>query len=270
MSKLRNMNFRERWILITGASSGLGLEMARQLALEQGARLILVARRQERLIAIKEELLELGAPRVEILVADLTDLEAVQTMWQFATNIASIYGVIANAGATHFGHFDELKWSDFQRLVALNVEGSSWLIQEACRYLEKQRESGGVLVISSLAGLNPIAYQSAYSATKAFLVHLGCSLHLEMRPRGVGVSVFCPGGIATEMTAGARFNDLRNWLVPVGPCARSALKGFKARRYVIVPGLIYQIGQWLKRVLPTGFMDRQIAKQYKSSLEKNA
>jgi short-subunit dehydrogenase len=89
-----------------------------------------------------------------------------------------------------------------------------------------------------------------------------------MRPRGVTVTVFAPGGIATEMTAGERFNDLRSWLVPVGPCAREAILGLKRRRYLVIPGIVYGWGARLTRLVPQSLLVGRVAAQYRNSLLK--
>lgn len=264
---MKPMNFKGRWVLVTGASSGLGAEMARQLAREHGANLVLVARRQERLAELQKELGSLV--RVETIVADLSDETAAERVVSEAESHGPLYAAVLNAGATHFGHHDELSWEQFKKMLDLNVVGTVALTTRLIPLLEKRRENGGLLLIASLAGLTPVSYQAAYSGTKGFLVNYGCSLHHEMRPRGVTVTVFAPGGIATEMTAGERFNDLRNWLVPVGPCAREAIFGLKRRRYLVIPGIVYGWGARLTRFVPQSLLVGRVAAQYRNSLLKN-
>jgi short-subunit dehydrogenase len=136
-------------------------------------------------------------------------------------------------------------------------------------YLEKRGEKGGLMLVASMAGLMPIPYQTAYSATKAFLVNFGCGLHHEMLPRGVSVTTFVPGGIRTEMTDGHRFNDLRGWLMPVDRCAREAVQAFRDRAYLHSPGMMYRLGSVVTRLLPQRFFIGRVAQQYRKSLEKN-
>lgn len=266
---METMNFRGRWVVVTGASSGLGEEMAKQLTRDHGAHLVLVARRRERLEALAEKLRAYGT-EVRVLDADLGRLEEATRVFEEATRDVPVYAVILNAGATHFGHHDELDWDGFSKMLDLNVRSTSKLLQSFLPYLEKRGENGGVLVVASLAGLTPVAYQAAYSGTKAFLVNYACSLHHEMKPRGVTVSVFAPGGIATEMTAGERFNDLRTWLVPVGPCATEALSGLARRKYLTIPGFVYGWGARLTRLLSQDFLVGRVAAQYRRSLTKNS
>jgi len=267
---MKNMNLSGKWVLVTGASSGLGAEMARQLAALHGARLILVARRQERLETLAQELRLRHGTEVLTLTADLSDLAEVERVVTAAQAHCTLYAAILNAGATHFGHHDELSWEGFSRMLQLNVQSTARFLHLLLPLLEQSREQGGILVVASLAGLTPVAYQSAYSGTKGFLVNYACSLHHEMRTRGVSITTFAPGGIATEMTEGERFNDLRAWLVPVGPCARIALEGLRKRKYLVVPGLIYRWGSVVTRLLPQSFVVGQVAAQYRRSLSKHS
>jgi len=267
---MKKMNFHKQWVLLTGASSGLGAAMARQLAAEYGARLILVARRNERIVALAQELRERHGSEVVTLCADLSETSEIDRVVTEALAGRELYAAVLNAGATHFGHHDELSWDDFERMLRLNIQGTARFLHLLLPHLEQSRNNGGILIVASMAGLGPVPYQSAYSGTKAFLVNYGCSLHHEMRDRGVTVTTFAPGGIATEMTEGSRFNDLRGWLMPVEPCARSALSGFARRKYLVIPGIVYRVGAVLTRLLPQYFVVRQVASQYRRSLSRNS
>lgn len=267
---MKPMNFKNRFVLVTGASSGLGEEMARQLATRDGANLILVARREDRLQKLQAELKIASGRQIEYIVADLGEEGAADRVFEEAQAWGDVYGVVLNAGITHFGHYDELSWEGFRRMLDVNVVSTTRLVSLFLPYLEQKKQQGGILLVASLAGLTPTAYQAAYSATKGFLVNYGCSLHYEMLERGVSVSVFAPGGIATEMTAGNRFNDLRGWLVPVVPCATEAIECLKDRKYLSIPGVVYGWGARLTRLLPQNFLVGRVAAQYRRSLQKNS
>lgn len=266
---MRDMNFQGRRVLVTGASSGLGAKMAELLAREHRANLVLVARRQTRLEELSAQIKKDHGVEVEYIVADLSSTEEVSRVFSTATASDPLYAAVLNAGVTHFGHHDELSWDAFETMLNLNVRGTARLTKLMLPYLEKRGENGGVLLVASLAGTTPVAYQSAYSGTKAFIVSYGCSLHHEMKRRGVTVTTFAPGGIATEMTEGNRFNDLRAWLVPVEPCARAALMGLQRRRYLVVPGLMYRVGSVAARLLPQSLLVGQVASRYRKSLGKD-
>jgi len=264
------MNFRGRWVVVTGASSGLGREIARVLAVDHGANLVLVARRAPRLDELKSELEETARVAVHTIVADLSNPEDMERVFHEATAGRAIYGVVLNAGVTHFGSFDELSWADFQAMLATNVTSVVRLTTLFLPYLETRNEGGGILLVASMAGLVPVPYQTAYSGTKAFLVNFGRGLHHELEGRSVSVTTFAPGAIATEMTAGERFIPLRGWLMPVEPCAREAVRAFVARREIHLPGLTNRLGSVLIRLLPQRFVTARMAATYRSALIKSA
>lgn len=263
---MKPMDFRGRWVLVTGASSGLGQEMARQLAREHGANIVAVARRADRLEALKQELEQSGV-KVLPVVADLMKLADVDRVCKLATEGESLYGAILNAGVTHFGDWHELGWEGFERMLTTNVTSVVRFTTHLLPYLEKRDEGGGVMLVSSMAGLSPVPYQAAYSGTKAFLVHYGCSLYHEVQGKNVSVTTFAPGGIVTEMTSGERFNSLRSWLMPVDRCARSGLEGFRQRKYLHVPGVVYKLLAALSNVAPEPFASGRVAAEYRASLE---
>src|SRR5262245_3929331 len=266
---MKPLDLTSRWILVTGASSGLGRELARVLARDYGANLVAVARRRERLDELASELENQHGVSVRVVTADLAQVPQVDRVFEEATQGTPLYGAILNAGITHFGKWDELGWAEYERMHALNVTSVVRMTTQLLPYLEKRKEQGGLMLVSSMAGLVPTPYQTAYSATKAFLVHYGCGLYHEMMPRGVSVTTFVPGGIQTEMTEGAAFNDLRSWLMPVERCAREAVRAFREREYVYSPGFVYRWGSAVTRLLPQRFFIGRVAEQYRRSLERN-
>lgn len=263
---MKNMDFRSRWVLITGASSGLGRELALQFALEHGANVIAVARRASRLDELKREIESRASVKVETITADLANLDDVDRVFREAISKGPLYAAVLNAGVTHFGEYHELAWSDFQNMLATNVTAVVRLTTQLLPYIEARAEGGGLMIVSSLAGLNPVPYQTAYSATKAFLVNFGCGLWHETQGRNVSVTTFLPGGIKTEMTSSERFTALGAWLVPVGPCAREAISAFAKRRYLHVPGLLMRVGSSFLDFMPRRFVASRLAATYRGAL----
>lgn len=265
------MNFTGRRVLVTGASSGLGAEFAQQLARDHSAHLVLVARRQDRLSELAGRLTRTYGIPVEIIPADLAEPGEAERVFAEATAEEPIYAAILNAGVTHFGPYDEQSWESVSQLLDLNVKSTVRLTTLLLPHLEAQGMAGGVLLVASLSGLTPVAYQAAYSGTKAFLIKYGWALHHELAPRGVTVSVVAPGGIVTEMTADRRFDELRPWLMPASGVARSALAGFQRRRHLIVPGLVYSWGRSaLLKFVPENFLVGRVAAQYRKSLARHS
>jgi uncharacterized protein len=266
---MKHLELKNRWVLVTGASSGLGREMARVLARDFGANLVVVARRQERLVVLATELEREHGVTVRVIAADLSRDGEADRVFVEATAESNLSAAILNAGVTHFGNWDDLSWADFQQMHALNVTSVVRMTTLLLPYLEKRAENGALMLVSSMAGLMPIPYQTAYSATKGFLVNFGCGLHHEMLPRGVSVTTFVPGGIQTEMTDGKNFNDLRAWLMPVDQCAKEAVRALRERAYLHSPGAIYRLGSFVSRLLPQRLFISRVAQQYRRSLERN-
>ncbi len=113
-----------------------------------------------------------------------------------------MYGAVLNAGVTHFGDHHELDWEEFDTMLSTNVRSIVRLSRALIPHMESSPEGGGLLFVSSMAGLTPVPYQTHYIATKAFLVHYGCGLSHELEDSNVSVTTLAPGGIVTEMTAG--------------------------------------------------------------------
>jgi short-subunit dehydrogenase len=264
---MKNMDFRGRRVLVTGASSGLGWEMAKVLAHDHGATVIPVARRMARLEELKREIESKSNVKVEPIAADLSNIDDVDRMFEEATKGGPIYGAVLNAGITHFGEYHELSWEDFQTMLATNVTGVVRLTTKLLPHLEQRAEGGGILLVSSMAGLTPVPYQTAYSATKAFLVNFGCGLFHETRGRNVSVTTFVPGGIQTEMTSGERFKALGGWLMPADKCAAEAIDCFQKRRYLHAPGVFMRAGTSLMGLVPKQFLAGRLAATYRGALE---
>jgi uncharacterized protein len=269
---VRPLDFNGRWVLITGASSGLGEAMARYLATRFRANLVISARRRERLEALKSEL-EAHGVQVKVVEADMAQLADADRLFEEATTGQRLCAAILNAGVTHFGEWDELDWDGFIRMQTVNNTSVVRLTTLLLPYFERQyREHGdqpsGLMLVASMAGVMPLPYQAMYSATKAFLVNMGASLHHEMWPRKVSVTTFVPGGIKTEMNTSKRFDALRAWLMPADECAASAVNALRERKYMYTPGMLYAWGGQLSKFLPQRFYISQLGQQYKRSLDK--
>jgi short-subunit dehydrogenase len=262
------MNFEGRWVLVTGASAGLGRAMAELLASQHRANLVVVARRADRLEALKKDLESRAGVRVEPIVADMTKLEDVDRLLDRVTSDLPVYAAVLNAGVTHFGDYGELAWKDFETLLHTNVTSVVRMTTRLLPYLEARDEGGGVMIVSSMAGIYPVPYQTVYSATKAFLVHFGCGLFHELRGKNVSITTYAPNGIATEMTHGDRFDSLRSWLVPVGEAANDGIVAFQRRKYLHVPGALNQIGDALMRILPRRVVSDVLASNYRKALAR--
>lgn len=260
------MELRGRWVLVTGASSGLGREMAKILAVKYGAHLLLVARREDRLNEVKRELEQSGGVKVDICVADLAKLEDVDRVIETATQGRALFGAILNAGVTHFGPYSQLSWEGFRNMLDTNVTATVRMATALVPALEAQ--GGGLMIVSSMAGIHPVPFQTHYSGTKAFLVHFGIGLWHELAGRNVSVTTYAPSGVVSEMTAGESFNALRRWLMPVEQAAAEGVEAFRNRKYLHISGLTNRVGSAFARMLPQRFATSLVAAQYRNALKK--
>jgi hypothetical protein len=259
------MDFRGKWVLLTGASAGLGHEFAKQLVKEHGANLIISARRAQKLEALKAELEEKGS-QVVCVAADMSKPEDVDRLLTEATAGRQIYAAILNAGATHFGHHHHLPWNEFLSLLQLNVTANVRLATELVAHMKQHRLGGGLMLVSSMSGVMPVPYQSAYSGTKAFLNSFGTALAHELEGHPLSLTVFAPGGIQTEMTSGKSFSTLTKWLAPVDVTATAGLKAMRRRELLAVPGFLNQLGVFAFRFVPRSFAMGRLASTYRKAL----
>ena len=260
------MELRGRWVLVTGASSGLGREMAKILAVKYGAHLLISARREDRLRELKAELEKEAGVKVDICVADLSKLEDVDRLIDTASKGRQLFGAILNAGVTHFGPYADLSWDSFRTMLDTNVIATVRMATAFVPSLEAQ--GGGLMIVSSMAGIHPVPYQTHYSATKAFLVHFGIGLWHELAGRNVSVTVYAPSGVVSEMTAGESFTPLRRWLMPVDQAAREGVEAFRARKYLHISGFANRVGSVFARILPQRLSTGLVAAQYRNALKK--
>jgi uncharacterized protein len=261
------MNLKGQWVWVTGASSGLGLELCKQLA-KLGAHLVITARRADRLEALALELRALGV-EVKVLPADMSRGEDVERIIEVAKTIP-LAAVVLNAGVTHFGHHHELEWATFEAMLRTNVISTTRVTSELVKHFQTTGANVRFVIVTSMAGLMPVPYQAAYSGTKAFLTAFGTALAHELRGSPISVTVFAPGGIATEMTSGDRFETLRGWLAPVDSVAREALAALKGRQALYVQGFLNRLGLFSFRFLPRNLVMWQLSIQYRKALAAEA
>ncbi len=241
--------------IITGASSGLGWDMAHQLS-AQGYDIIAVARRREKLEQLQAEL----PTKVEILCLDVTDPDQCKALAERAGE-ADVF--INNAGFGVFGEFCETSLDDELKMLDTNVRALHILTKlVAQKFAEKDR--GSILNVASLAAFFPGPLFGAYYATKSYVLRLSQALAEELRQKGskVQISVLCPGPVHTEFSKVAKVNfgeasEKRGYIVLNSKdVAAYALKKLFAGKEVIVPGLLMRIAIALRRILP----DRALAK----------
>ena len=240
-------------ILITGATSGLGREMATQFA-ARGERILASGRRIERLA----ELESLGD--IKGLPLDLTSEADIAT---FCANMEPLSGVILNAGITFADPFLSGTYETDAALIQTNVTANVQLIRGLLPALKSPNPR--ILIIASLGGLTPLPYQSVYAGTKAFMINFGLSLREELKHENIKVSVFAPGGIKTEMTDIPEMKGLEKELAPVADVAAAAIKAYDKMPALSVPGAQNKFVAGFSKLAPRRFMAAQAEKIYRKS-----
>src|SRR5208337_1713132 len=185
-----------KWALVTGASAGIGAALARELA-KHGAKLILTARRVDRLEALAVELRDKGA-EVRIVAADLNDPAAPQKIYDATEGAGlSVDVLINNAGLGQYGAFAQSEITQELSQVRVNCEAMVRLTRLFVpRMVERRR--GWVLILASTASFQPMPYLSTYAATKAFDRFFALGLAAEVERFGVKVTALCPGRTESE------------------------------------------------------------------------
>ncbi len=241
--------------------------MASQLALKHKANLIISARRGDKLNILKQELEQKAGIKVKIVVADLSVPEDVERLIKEST-AGPLTAAILNAGVTYFGLHTELPQKEFENLLQTNVISVVRITTELVKYFEQSKQEGGIMVVASMAALFPAPYQAAYSGTKAFMMGFVNALSHEIKSPNLSLTVYAPGGIATEMSAGEKFDKLRAWLMPVKQAAEEGIYALQHRKYNYIPGLLNRIGSQFMKFLPKKFIAGQMARTYNKSLFK--
>ena len=242
--------------IITGASSGIGLALAREFA-RRGHSLALLARRAELLDDIARELKDRGTQAVAI-ACDVTDAKAVHDAVSSAA--ASLGGpfdlAIANAGVSIPGHATKFKLAEVEQVFKVNVMGLIYLF-DAVMPAMVERKSGRFVGVASLAGLRGLPASAAYSASKAAVQSFLEASRIELVPYGVGVTVVNPGFIATPMTEKNKFK--MPFLMTADRAARIIVRGIdRGKRVIEFPRPMSMVTRFM-RYLPDALYERATA-----------
>ncbi len=239
-----------RFALVTGASAGLGRELARRLVLERGMTVLATARRLDRLEALRDEL---PPGSMQVLAGDLADPSFREALWTWA--VARTGGrldlLINNAGFGAYADFADHDFASIRRIVEVNLFALMDLTQRAARVM-KTRRSGQILQISSTVGSVGMPYAAAYVATKHAVNGLTRTIRYELRGSGVRVWAACPGRIRTEFRAaalGPGNPDHADQGEPVERVTSGILRGLDRRGGFIYPTwtarAIVELARWL-------------------------
>lgn len=245
--------------LVTGASAGIGSDIARELA-RRGHGTVLVARREDRLRELAIELEQEHGSTAEVLACDLSDPEAVQALPARVADLGlDVEILVNNAGFATGGPFHEADLDREREQVRVLVEAVVVLTRSFLPAMV-QRGRGGILNVASTAGMQPMPYSAGYSAAKAYVLTFSEAIHQEVRSRGVTVTALCPGPVETE------FWQQANWQTASGQsfeqavpkparitsaqAARAGVDGLAGGKRVVVPGLPVRGAMMASRYIP--------------------
>lgn len=231
-----------RIALITGASSGIGEAFARRLA-AQGYNLILVARREGRLIQLATELQKRFNILAEIIVADLSNDVDVARIERRIADLPALALLVNNAGFGVPGDFVEANLESSMAMVDVHIRASTRLAYAALPAMIV-RDTGAIINVASIGGFIPRPQDAVYCATKAYLIAFSEALQGELINTGVHVQALCPGFVSTEFLDSSEYealhikNKIPRWLwSPVDTVVETSLRTLKRGRVVCIPGL---------------------------------
>lgn len=239
--------------LVTGASSGLGREIVRQLVLEHGMTVLATARRLDRLEALAAEL---PAGRVKIVGGDLVDPAFRRRLWEDVMYLeGGLDLLVNNAGVGHYAVFADQDPDAIRQIIELNVMALFDLTQRAARSM-RERQSGQILQISSVLGFVGMPYSAAYVASKHAVNGLVKSLRYELRGTGVRIWAACPARTRSEFSSAALGNASEASGMPNGEptevVVRAILRGLSRKRpsQFLVPTWASWAGLTLAKLVP--------------------
>jgi uncharacterized protein len=245
----------KRVTLITGASSGIGTELARVFA-SNGHRLALVARRADRLAALADEIAGGGGVAPIVIACDLEQPGASDKIAAIlaAEGVEVVY-VVNNAGFGLFGHAIELDRVEQLGMIDVNIRAMTDLSLRFSDHLIRHR--GGILNVGSIASFLPGPGMAVYYASKAYVLSFSEAMRRELAPRGVRVTALCPGPVPSEFQGRAGFEPgVDSLILSVSPAnvARAGYRGLMANKRAVLPGLGIKILPAVLRLFPRGFV----------------
>ncbi|HEV7723193.1 MAG TPA: SDR family oxidoreductase [Iamia sp.] len=253
---------------MTGASSGIGVELATELA-RRGHGLTLVARREDLLHEVADRLAAEHGVRTEVVAADLADPDSRAALIDEIAGRGLVIDILANnAGFSTTGAVATSDPQAEMKLVRVDVEA----VVDLCSRIVPgmvERGQGAVLNVASVAAFQPLPGQAAYAAAKAFVLSYTDSLHAELKGSGVTATSLCPGPVETAFGAAAGFSDAETdgalpkfmWETPEA-VAKAAVEGMAKGRRVVIPGAANAVGAYAGRIAPKSLLVPILARQH--------
>ena len=262
--------WKGKWALVTGASAGIGVALAKELA-AGGTNLVLTARRTNRLEALARELASTHKINAEIFSADLTLPSAPEEILAFTlAKKIEVEVLINNAG---FGSYGEFANSDTKRLIDMVQVNCAAVVHLTRLYLPDmvERRRGYVMIVASTASFQGVPYLSTYAATKGFDLLLAEGLAEEMKPYGVRVCALCPGSTESEFSEVAGQSALaaaRRNRETAEKVARVGLEALAAGKSYVISGTGNYLGVHSQRLVPRRWVNHVAGQMFKPTPQK--
>ena len=249
------------WALVTGASSGIGREFARQVAAD-GISVVLAARRVAALEALGREIAQRWGVEYRAIEVDLTKPDFLVTI-DNATRDIDIGLVISNAGDAIPGEFLTADRERMHAIVRVNVLANLDVSHHFGRRLAA-RQGGGLVLVGALGALDGVPFMANPAATKAYVYSLGRALHIELAKHGVAVTVMMPGPTATPALEKLGIEKPPMKPMRVERCVSEALRALNANRATVVPGRLIRV---MTAIIPASVTRSQTSKMFEASLK---
>jgi len=242
----------DQYALVTGASSGIGYELAKLFA-RDGKNLVVVARSKDKLEELKKEIENKYGTSVKVLIKDLSDSKAPQEIFsELEKEGVNVDVLVNNAGFSVWGQFSKSDWQKEAEMIQVNITSLTYLTK---LYQKKMLEdgSGRILNVASTCGFMSAPFTSIYCASKSYVLHFSEALANELKGTPVSVTCLCPGATETLFFKRASMENCRGAkmkMMDASTVAKVGYQALKKGKVIAIPGLQYRLMPYLMRVLP--------------------
>ena len=259
---MKPLPIKNSWVLVTGASAGLGRASALRLAEWYQAKPLIVGRRLDNLSELQAEIDERFHIPCEIIVTDQREIEGRE---KIAAKVAElkVTAALLVVGLTSFGPFDASRADAYAEVIETNILSFTDLLTGLIAIFRQQPFESSIIAVSSLAGETSVPFQAVYGASKAYVSNLMRALSVELAGTGVSVGSFAPGGIDTDMAAVSDLKWGRLGLMDVDRCAAYACHALVHRQSFAIPGIGNRLTYLASRTLPRSLTSRLAALPYR-------
>jgi hypothetical protein len=263
MNTAKNNAGNPAFTLVTGASSGIGLELARVFA-KNGHSLLLASRNIGKLELLAGELRTAYGCRVHTLKADLSEEGAAEKVFQTIRDMGIEVDILVNnAGAGSCGLFHEMAMESIVHMLKLDMEALTCLTRLFAEDMAEKKR-GRILNVASTGSYQPGPYIAVYYAAKAYVLSFSYALAAELKSSGVAVSALCPGATRTGFAKAAGKADIPSAMDPAA-VAKAAYRGLLRGKRVIIPGTGNKIAVFFSKFLP-GSLNAEIVKKIQKKM----